>query len=119
MLTYIIALLSGTAAPFWPHFVLISGSVLAGIAVGAGIILEAPEYRTSVHRVAKWLVIAGVTVESLCTVCLFVFDERISSQQQETIISLEKQIAPRQLNDDQSAALAVIFAGFPDQTVFR
>jgi hypothetical protein len=102
MWMYVSALLSGTAEPFWPHFVLISGSVLAGIAVGAGIIFESSEYSASVHRVAKWLVIVGVVVESLCTVCLFVFDEAISSTQQATIRDQQAEIirltTPRNLS---------------------
>jgi hypothetical protein len=89
MLTYLSALFSGTTEPFWPHLILISGSVLAGIAVGAGILLESNEYSTSVHRLANWLVIVGVVIESVCTVCLFVFDEGISGAQQSKIIALE------------------------------
>lgn len=98
MLTYISALLSGSADPFWPHFVLITGSVLAGIAVGAGIIFESAEYSLSIRRAAKWLVIGGVTVESVCTVCLFVFDEGTSRAQQSKIIALEARIALRSLS---------------------
>jgi hypothetical protein len=75
------------------HFVLISGSVLAGIAVGAGIIFESNEYSASAHRVEKWLVIGGVAIESICTVCLFVFDEGISRSQQTRIEAQQSKIA--------------------------
>jgi uncharacterized membrane protein len=88
--TYISSpLLEGTAEPFWPHLVLLAGSVLAGAAVGAGIIFESPEYPVRVHRAAKWFVIVGIIIESICTISLFVFDEAISDRQQEKIIALE------------------------------
>jgi hypothetical protein len=91
------AVWAGTENPLWPHLVLIPGSVLAGIAVGAGIVFERPEYPESVHRIAFWLVVAGVAVESIMTVSLFVVDERISGAQQDKIFVLEKEAAPRDL----------------------
>src|SRR4029077_19635229 len=54
MLTYLSAALSVGVSPFWPHLILLSVSVLAGVAVGAGIIFEAPEYSAATHRKAKW-----------------------------------------------------------------
>jgi hypothetical protein len=95
MLAYLSAAWAGEADPIWPHLVLISLSIIAGFAVGAGIIYEQPAYPPSMHRVATRLVIGGIAVESLCTVSLFVFDERISFAQQSKIIELETQIAPR------------------------
>jgi hypothetical protein len=98
MVTYLSAVLSGTAEPFWPHCVLISISVLASFAVAGGIIFESPKYSPATHRVATWLVIGGVAVEALCMVSLFAFDEAISSAQQEKIIALETKLAPRTLS---------------------
>jgi hypothetical protein len=54
----------------------------------------------------KWLVIVGVAIESLCTVCLFVFDERISDAQQSKIIALETRIAPRFISGDMRNRIA-------------
>jgi hypothetical protein len=84
------SLLAGSVDAFWPHAVLLSLSVFAGIAVGAGILLERPKYSAAVPRVATWLVIAGVAIESVCTICLFVVDEGISLRQQNEIISLRE-----------------------------
>ncbi len=106
MLTYLNALLSGAVDPFWPHVVLLTTSVVAGIAVGAGIIFESSEYSAAVHRVAKWLVIVGIAIESLCTISLFVFDKGISNAQQSKIIELETRIAPRDLTDTQQKEIA-------------
>jgi hypothetical protein len=116
MVAYFSALLAGTAEPFWPHLFLISVSVVASFAVAVGIILESPKYSPATHRVAIALVISGVAVEALCMVCLFVVDESISSAQQEKIIALEKQIAPRNLTDEQKQKVAgkiISFAGTP------
>jgi hypothetical protein len=79
MSTYLSAVLSGTAEPFWPHLLLLSISIAAAFTVGAGILLEAPKYSAAIHRLAIWLVLGGIAVESVCTVFLFVFDERISN----------------------------------------
>jgi hypothetical protein len=105
---YIRALLSGGEDLFWPHAVLITGSVLAGIAVGAGIIFEGVEYSAKVHRVAKWLVIGGVAVESTCTVILFAIDEALATSQQAKIIALETEMAPRPWTKDQFDALQTL-----------
>jgi hypothetical protein len=92
MLTYFNTVLSGEAEPFWPHVILLSVSIFAAFTVGFGIILESPKYSSAVHRIATWLVLGGIAVESLCTVFLFVFDESISSKQQSTIESQNAQI---------------------------
>jgi hypothetical protein len=73
---------------FWVHFVLIGGDVLATVAVGWGIIWEAPEQPASRHVIAKKLVIWGILAETLCSICLFAFDETISHSQQTEIIAL-------------------------------
>lgn len=111
---YVSQLISGTAAPLWPHFVLIIGSVMAGAAVGAGIIFESPEYSKKVHHWANRAVIIGVIIESCCTVSLFVFDEAISDRQQEKIIALETRLAPRTLEPDQKNRIADAVKLFPD-----
>jgi hypothetical protein len=105
ILTYFRATWSGRADPFLPHLALLSLSVLAGIAVGAGILLERPKYSEATHRIATWLVIVGVAIESLCTVSLFVVDERVSNAQQSKIIALEQDAAPRTLDKDQYNSL--------------
>jgi hypothetical protein len=101
MLTYVSAFTSGGLEPFWPHFVLLSLSILASFAVGAGIIFESPKYSAAAHQVALWLVIVGVVAEAACTICLFVFDEGISGAQQSKIIALENRLAARSLLDGQ------------------
>jgi hypothetical protein len=108
MLSYLDALWAGTADPFWPHVILILLSILAAFTVAAGILYERPKYSEAIHRIATWLVIGGVAVESLCTVLLFAFDERISNTQQSKILFLEAQIAPRALDDAQVAALSSV-----------
>ncbi len=107
MLTYISGFLSGGVEPFWPHVWLLSISVLASFAVGAGIILEGPKYSSSVHRIAFWLVVVGIAIEALCTIFLFAFDEGISSAQQSKIIKLETQIAARPFTKSQFDAAPV------------
>jgi hypothetical protein len=111
MLTYLSALLPDTSWPFWPHFWLLSVSILASFAVAGGIIFESSEYSASTHRVAKWLVIGGVAVEAVCTVSLFVFDERISGEQQSKIIVLETTLSPRVVEQAKAGA---VLAKFPD-----
>jgi hypothetical protein len=87
------------------HVYLLSGDVLATIAVGLGIIWEhgPPE----VQRVANRLIIGGVLVETICSIWLFAYDENISAGQQsvirfqnDKIIALEASIAPRTINID-------------------
>jgi hypothetical protein len=90
---YLMALWAGSADALWPHIILLSFSVLAGISVGVGIILERPKYSAAIQRIAIWLVICGVVVESACTIALFVVDERISIALNDKIIFLE---SPRQ-----------------------
>jgi hypothetical protein len=120
MLMYLSAVLSGEAAPFWPHVGLLLVSILAAFTVGFGIILESPKYSAAVHRVATWLVLGGIAVESLCTVFLFVFDESISAKQQSTIesqnsqiIALETQAAPRTLSKEQYDILKGLAGKYP------
>lgn len=97
MLIYLSSVLAGTADPLWPHIILLSVSIIAAFTVGAGILFESPKYSAAIQRLATWLVLGGIAVESLCTVFLFVFDERISGAQQSKIIALETEIAPRRI----------------------
>lgn len=113
--TYVSRFWSGGFEPFWPHVVLLSLSVLASIAVGAGILLERPKYSATVHRVAFWLVVGGIVVEAACTIFLFVFDEGISTSQQDKIISLETRLAPRGLSPQQQEAIAAKIRPFAGQ----
>jgi hypothetical protein len=110
MLTYLSAVWAGTEDPFWPHLVLVPLSVVAGIAVGVGIVLERPKYCPAIHRIAFWLVVVGVAIESLCTVALFITDERIS-------LALETEIAPRLLTAERGNELIALFEKFPGRTV--
>jgi hypothetical protein len=98
--------------PFWVHIVLLGGDVIATIAVGWGIIWEAPEYPPSYHEIAKRLVIWGIVAETLCSIFIFTFDESVSSSQQGKIIALETQLeserearAPRSLTKAQYDAI--------------
>ena len=88
---YLSTVWSGSENSLWPHLALVPASALAGIAVGFGIVLERPKYTARVHRVAFWLVVGGVVFEFVCTISLFVVDERISAAQQSTIVRLESQ----------------------------
>jgi len=76
------------------HLYLLSLSVLSAIVCVIGIRWEA-KGPLNVHTVAARLVIGGVAIESLCTICLFVFDEGISASQQSKIIALETHFVPR------------------------
>ena len=128
ILTYLRAVWDGVADPLWPHIILLGVSVIAGVVVAVGIVYEANEYRERpIHRAAKWLVIWGVAVESLCTIALFVFDERISNAQESKIINLEGKIvdlegqiaafedaeAPRMPDQGAIQSLAMRFAAMP------
>jgi hypothetical protein len=105
MLTHVSNLLSGDVAPFWPHVFLLSVSIAASIAVGAGIIFEGEKYSPSTRNIAFWLVVSGVAMEAVSTIFLFAFDEGISSSQQAKIIQLETQLSPRSLDKDQFDAI--------------
>lgn len=96
---YVSKFVSGGLEPFWPHASLLSLSIAASIAVGAGIIFERPKYSASVHRVAFSLIVGGIVIEAICTIFLFVFDEGISGAQQSKIIALERRLAQRSLDD--------------------
>jgi hypothetical protein len=111
---YISAVWAGVEDPVWPHLVLIPLSVLAGIAVGAGIVYEAPKYSAKAHERAFWAVVLGIAVESLCTVFLFVIDERISNAQQSKIIALESLLAPRTLSKEQFEAIQSLKTRAPE-----
>jgi hypothetical protein len=65
--------------------------VLASFTVGAGILLERPEY-SAYHSIAFWLVIVGIAIEACCTIFLFVFDEGISAAQRDTIAAQQGRI---------------------------
>jgi hypothetical protein len=105
MLTYLSAVWAGAADPFWPHLFLLSATTIAAIAVGVGIVLEQPKYSPALLKVATWLVIGGVFVEALCSISLFVFDERISQAQQEKIIALEERTSQRLWTKQQFDAI--------------
>jgi hypothetical protein len=95
MLTYVSAFFSGSVDPFWSHFILIGLTVLGGVAVGVGIIMESEKW-----SVATVLVVIGVATEAIFTIILFRFDEGISLEQQAKIIELEKTLAGLYENDN-------------------
>jgi len=82
-MTLIVDWLFGVA--FLVHFLLIGGDVLATIAVGWGILWEAAEQPPERHRIAKKLVIWGIVAETVCSICLFAFDESISQGQEKKL----------------------------------
>lgn len=104
---YISAVWAGTEDPLWFHLVFVPSSAIAGIAVGLGIVFERPKYSAPIHRVAFWLVVVGVAVELVCTISLFVVDERVSNAQQLKIITLEEKLAPRNLSGDDVRRIAL------------
>jgi hypothetical protein len=114
VLTYLGAVWLGEANPPWPHVVLLSFGILAAFTVGIGILLESPKYSTSLHNLATWLVLGGIAIESLCTVQLFVFDERISARQDSIIISQQSRILALQQQTSNRA-----FVGRRQQTTFN
>jgi len=89
--------------------------VLASFAVGAGIIFESPKYSERIQRIAMLGVIAGVIVEAACTIMLFVFDEGISTSQQDKIVALETRLAFRALSDEQSEDVVALLKGTAGQ----
>jgi hypothetical protein len=114
MLTYFSHFFSGGVDPTWPHGILLSISVLASFAVGAGIIFESHKYPEAIQRIAMLAVIVGVIVEAACTITLFVFDEGISNVQQNKIIALERRIAPRNLSPSQQQKIVDSLKQFTD-----
>jgi hypothetical protein len=111
---------SGEMSPGWPHFWLLTVSVLGSAAVAWGIIREAEK----VWSLTTLLVVGGVAVEAICTLLLFDFDEGISSKQQKTIeaqrdqiISLERQIAPRRFSPDDQKYFGSWLSSFKGKSV--
>jgi len=102
---YLSAVWAGSEDPVWPHLVLVPLSALAGIAVGVGIVLERPVFSPAIHRIAFWSVALGVAIEAVCTLSLFVVDERISSAQQTKILTLEAQEMDRSLDRGEQTRL--------------
>jgi hypothetical protein len=103
ILRYLSALWAGDADPVWPHAILLSVSALAGISSTIGLLLESHKRKDHrLHEVAASIVICGVMIELICTICLFVIDERISLAQQAKIIEL----LPRELDDTSRDKMA-------------
>lgn len=74
-----------------PNSLWVSGSLMvidlvAGLAVGAGIVLEGGDHKTAKERLGARLVIAGVVVEAFVGVALFGFDTHESLKQQAEIV---------------------------------
>lgn len=104
---------------FVVHVYLLSGDVLATIAVGVGILWEGI---FGLKEIAHKLVIWGVVAETLCSVMIFTFDEGISAALENTIktqqqenASLERALSPREFN---SFALFRAVASLPRVPLF-
>jgi hypothetical protein len=100
-----IALITGNGDPLLTHGALLGGDILATIIVGAGIIFESHRYTPSVNRIATWLVVLGVSLETLFSILLFTYDESISNSQQQKIIALETELTGRPFSKEQYKAL--------------
>jgi len=109
MYSYISQFFGGTLDPTWPHVVLIAGTIIGGVLVGIGVILEAPK----IFSVPVAAVFVGIVIEAACTLLLFGFDEGISSTQQSKIVELENRLAERTLTADQQRGITNAFAKFP------
>jgi hypothetical protein len=101
----------GTLDPTWPHAVLIAGTIVGGVLVGIGVILEAPK----IFSVPVAAVFVGIVIEAACTLLLFGFDEGISNAQQSKIIALETKLAPRTLSEADAAEVAFLLKQFKGQ----
>ena len=85
----IVAFLSGNGSEYWTHRVLFGADVIATIVVGAGIILGTPRYSAKVHRIANWMVVLGIAVETLASLLLFMYDEGINHVQQNQLATVQ------------------------------
>jgi hypothetical protein len=94
---------------------LLRGDIVATIAVGVGIFLEAPKNPTLLQRIALWLVVVGVVAETLFSIGLFAYDESVSQAQQDKIIALDERLAARTLTSDDETTLANALSRFPAQ----
>ena len=113
----------GDLEPTVTHFWLLAGAIVGSIVVAAGIALEAhwPISRMKLRELAGIIfVFFGVAVEALFTIALFMFDEGISSKQQgtisaqqEKIIALETELAPRNWTKEQFDALQTLKGKLP------
>jgi hypothetical protein len=103
MLAYFSALLSGDSDAL--RAALLFGAVLGGILVGAGVIWESKKLDA-----ATAVVFVGIVLEAICTIFLFVTDERISRSQQTTIGQLEH---PRLLSQEQKDRISAAIKLFP------
>ncbi|HWG68719.1 MAG TPA: hypothetical protein VN692_04800 [Steroidobacteraceae bacterium] len=91
ILAYFSAVWAGEATPGWPHAILLFISIGGAAVCAVGIVFEAEKRKSHpLHRIAEKLVIWGVVIEALCTISLFVFDERISNAQESKIVELEQ-----------------------------
>src|ERR1700722_5524561 len=106
-------LVSGVLNPYWTHFWLLSGVFLMEVTVGVGIVLEAHWPMSFRQIVATGLVIGGIILGIMLTLGLFIFDEAISSAQQEKIIALETELAPRNWTKEQFDALQTLKGKLP------
>lgn len=117
MYSYMSQFFGGSLDPTWPHAVLIAGTIVGGVLVGLGVILEAPKLLS----IPVAAVFVGVVVEAACTLLLFGFDEGISGAQQSRIeaqqskiIALETRLSARNLTSKQQSAIALAASAFPN-----
>ena len=103
-LTYFSNLLDGWVGPDSTQAVLLAGTFVSEIAVGAGILLES-KYKTCKDWLALLLVVGGIFVGMFFTLILFSHDEETIAAQRARIISLEKDLAPRKIDPDTRDAV--------------
>ncbi len=106
-------LISGTLNSYWTHFWLLAGAFILEIIVGVGIALEANWPMSRRQIIATGLVIGGIILGIMFTLGLFIFDEAISSTQQQKIIALETELAPRNWTKEQFDALQTLKGKLP------
>lgn len=94
---------------------LLTGDVVATIAIGFGIIWE--HGPPDVRRVANKFVIGGIIAETLCSVLLFAYDANVIGAQNDKIIGLDRKIAPRSLETDELAAFEDELKPFSGQII--
>jgi hypothetical protein len=89
---------------FSTHAVLIGVIAAAEFSLGIGIWLESPKNKTRIEWFGLILVLGGCVVSVIATVLLLIFDEGVSSRQNEEIIALRKNGIARSIEVSAFAA---------------
>jgi hypothetical protein len=115
--TYFNAFISGHLNPFWTHLWLLLACFIAEIMVAVGILLESWPPKNLRQFIATVLVVVGVLFGIMFTLSLFVFDEGISSGQQQKIAELENRLASRHLSTSQQDTIGDALKSFTGKRV--